>query len=78
MGQKLGDVGIGPFDFSGVGTKQDLARLSSEGNFLVRQEFAQGRLDRRWLDISDMWHGRTLSAHVTEEPGLHLNAISAQ
>lgn len=49
MGQKLGDVGIGPFDFSGVGTEQDLAGLSSEGDLLVRQEFAQGQLDRRWL-----------------------------
>lgn len=64
---QLGDVGIGPFDSSGVGTKQDLAGLTSEGALLVRQELAQGRLGRRWQDTSDLWHGRTLSARVTEE-----------
>lgn len=37
---QLGDVVIGPFDFSGVGTKQDLAGLTSEGDLLVRQGFA--------------------------------------
>lgn len=44
---QLGDVGIGPFDFSGVGAKQDSVGLTSEEDLLVRQEFTQWRLDRR-------------------------------